>query len=88
MFDRVTKGGKMDRNRGYIRVARELVKVVTAIWRNGTTYQEAPPARAGSGKAGKSSVARSPRKRMEKFFGSTRSGTGQRYHPMVPAVQA
>jgi transposase len=47
MFDRVTKGGTKDRNRGYIRVARELVKVVTAVWKNGTTYQETPPARPG-----------------------------------------
>jgi transposase len=94
LFDRVTKGGKMDRNRGYIRVARELVAVVTAIWKNGTTYQERPPARAGNGQASASresssgqTVAASPRKKMQKFF-STRSGTGQPYPPMVPAVQA
>jgi transposase len=88
LFDRVTKGGKMDRNRGYIRVTRELVKVVTAIWKNGTTYQEAPPARPGSGQPAKASVALSPRKQMEKFLSSTRSGTGQLYVPMVPAAQA
>jgi len=88
MFDRVTKGGRMDRNRGYIRVARELVKVVTAIWKNGTTYQETPPARPGSGKAAMASVARSPRMQMERFLSSTRSGTGQLYRPMVPASQA
>ena len=88
MFDRVTKGGKMDRNRGYIRVARELVKVVTAIWKNGTTYQETPPARPGSGKPAMASAAPSPRKRMEAFMSSTRSGTGQLYRPMVPASQA
>jgi transposase len=78
MFDRVTKGGTMDRNRGYIRVARELVKIVTAIWKNGTTYQETPPARPGQ----------SRRRRLEKFLSSTRPGTGQLYRPMVPAAKA
>jgi transposase len=78
MFDRVTKGGTMDRNRGYIRVARELVKIVTAIWKNGTTYQETPPARPGQLR----------RRRLEKLLRSTRPGTGQLYHPMVPAAKA
>ena len=36
LFDQVTQGGKKNRNRGYIKVARELVKVVTAVWRRGT----------------------------------------------------
>jgi len=98
MFDRATKGGTKDRNRGYIRVARELVKVVTAVWKNGTTYQDPPPARPGSGASMKASmsgdgsskpaVAASPRKQMEEFFGITRSGTGQLYRPMVPAGKA
>jgi transposase len=98
IFDRVTQGGTKDRNRGYIRVARELVKVVTAVWKNGTTYQEMPPARPGSGHSGKAcgscdgcskaTRAPSPRKQLEKFMGSTRSGTGQLYHPMVPAAKA
>jgi transposase len=85
MFDRVTKGGKMDRNRGYIRVARELVAVVTAIWKNRTTYQETPPARRGGQKA---SPAPSRRQLLEKFLCDTRSGTGQPYPPMVPAAKA
>jgi transposase len=78
MFDRATAGGTKDRNRGYIKVARELVKVVTAVWKNGTTYQDAPPPRPGQ----------SPRGRMEEFLGNTRSGTGQLCCPMVPAMQA
>ena len=98
MFDRVTKGGTKDRNRGYIRVARELVKVVTAVWKNGTTYQETPPGRPGSGASvqaprscdacSQATVPPSPRKQMEKFFGNTRSGTGQLSRPMVPAAKA
>ena len=86
MYDRVTKGGTKDCNRGYIRVARELVKVVMAIWKNGTTYQETPPARPGvaSSKAA-AAASESPRDKMDRFLGHPRSGTGQRYHPMVPA---
>jgi transposase len=66
IFDRATDGGKRDRNRGYIKVARELVKVVYVIWKNGSSYMENPPARPGS-----------PRERMNRFFSSARSGTGQ-----------
>jgi transposase len=98
IFDRVTKGGTKDRNRGYIRVARELVKIVTAVWKNGTTYQESPPARPGQAKSGRSSASgaacrkvaasATPREQMEEFYGVTRSGTGQLCHPMVPAAQA
>ena len=69
MFDRVTNGGKKDRNRGYIKVARELVKVVYAVWAKGTEYQEIAPVRPG-------------RKRNRK---KSRSETGQLCHPMVHA---
>ena len=47
MFDRVTDGGKKDRNRGYIKVARELVKVVYMLWKKGVDYQPVAPARPG-----------------------------------------
>lgn len=47
MYDRVTAGGTKDRNRGYIKVARELVKVVYAVWAKGVDYQVQPPARPG-----------------------------------------
>lgn len=40
MFDRVTDGGARDRNRGYIKVARELVKVVHAVWRKDADYSK------------------------------------------------
>ena len=40
MFDRMTNGGKKDRNRGYIKVARELVKVVYAVWKKDVDYRE------------------------------------------------
>lgn len=72
MFDRVTNGGKKDRNRGYIKVARELVKVVYVVWSKGLDYQQNPPARPGSDKNKKRS----------------RSGTGQLLHPMVHASTA
>jgi transposase len=54
MFDRVTHGGKKDRNRGYIKVARELVKVVYAVWTKGIDYQPIRPARPGCCKKKKS----------------------------------
>jgi len=72
MFDRVTNGGKKDRNRGYIKVARELVKVVYAVWAKGVDYQEIPPVRPG-------------RQRNKK---KSRSETGQLLHPMVHALPA
>ena len=48
MFDRVTSGGKKDRNRGYIKVARELVKVVYVVWKKDVAYSKAPPQRPGA----------------------------------------
>jgi len=72
MFDRVTSGGKKDRNRGYIKVARELVKVVYAVWAKGVDYQEIPPVRPG-------------RQRNKK---KSRSETGQLLHPMVHTLPA
>jgi len=69
MFDRHTQGGKSNCNRGYIKVARELVKVIYAVWKNGTTYMATPPPRPGSGRRHRKS----------------RSGTGQPSRPMVAA---
>jgi len=48
MFDRVTNGGKKDRNRGYIKVARELVKVVYVLWKKDVAYRDVPPQRPGA----------------------------------------
>ena len=72
MFDRVTDAGKKDRNRGYIKVARELLKVVYVVWAKGLDYQQDPPARPGNNKKKK----------------RPRSGTGQLLHPMVHASKA
>jgi transposase len=69
IFDRATDGGKKNRNRGYIKVARELVKVVYAVWAKGVDYQVIPPGRPG-------------RKSNKK---KSRSETGQLLHPMVHA---
>jgi len=78
MFDAATNNGKKNRGRGYIKVARELVKVVYAMWTKGTEYMDKPPSRPGS------KSARSRGRRSQ----DTRSGTGQFYRPMVPASQA
>jgi len=47
IFDGYTEGGTTNRNRGYIKVPRELVKVVFAVWSQGVAYMEKPPARPG-----------------------------------------
>jgi len=69
MFDRYTDAGTKHRNRGYIKVARALVKVVYAMWRDGTAYSANPPAR--------------PRRRRQDRQEGPRSGTGQLSQPMV-----
>lgn len=75
MFDRVTSGGTKDRQRGYIKVARELVTMVYVVWSKNVTYQESPPVRPGSRKARRRGGRR-----------DSRSGTGQPFHAMVPAA--
>jgi transposase len=79
MFDQHTDGGQKNRNRGYIKVARELVKVVYVVWRKGVQYSQSPPPRPGSqmGKSRSRPLAR-------EFFDKTRSGTGQPCVAMVP----
>ena len=49
IYDRYTDNGKQNRNRGYIKVGRELAKVVYVIWKKKVSYQDPPPARPGSG---------------------------------------
>jgi transposase len=48
MFDRVTDGGRKNRNRGYIKVARELVKVVYVVWKKDVAYCDVRPQRPGA----------------------------------------
>jgi transposase len=70
MFDRATENGRRDRGRAYVKVARELVKVVFVVWRRDVQYAENPPPRPGSGR----------RRRKD-----ARPGTGQPLRPMVTA---
>jgi transposase len=70
MFDRATQNGRRDRSRGYVKVSRELVKVIFVVWRRGVEYTESPPPRPGS-----------RRGRRE----DARPGTGQPCRPMVTA---
>jgi len=72
MFNRHTDGGKKNRNRGYIKVARELVKVAYVVWRKKVEYTDRPPQRPG---------------RQIDESGSTRSGTGQFNKAMTVAQQ-
>jgi hypothetical protein len=71
MFDHYTDGGRTNRNRGYIKVARELVKVIFVVWSKNVNYTDTPPSRPG-----RSKITRKKK---------TRSGTGQFHRPMVVA---
>jgi transposase len=71
MFDAYTDGGRKNRNRGYIKVARELVKVVYVVWRKNVDYTDTPAPRP------------SRREQARRFLEATRSGTGQPYQPMT-----
>ena len=77
LFDRHTQGGKANRGRGYIKVARELVKIVYAVWRDERTYWMNPvtPPPQGPGQARSEASAGTQR--------HARSGTGRPKHPMV-----
>jgi transposase len=81
IFDAATEGGRKNRNRGYIQVARELVKVVYVVWKKNVEYTDTPPARPGNGR--KPAASGPSRESAGEFFGSTRSGTGQPSHPMA-----
>jgi len=75
LFDSVTEGGRKNRNRGYIKVARELVKVVWVVWTKQVAYRETPPRRPG-----RSSRRRAkPSMRLRR----PRPGTGQPWDPMA-----
>lgn len=78
MYDRYTHGGKKQRNRGYIKVARGLAKQVVKEWKKALGGPEQGPSVP---------QASSPKKhrRGGRGRGSTRSGTGAPYHPMVQA---
>lgn len=69
MFDRHTDGGRRNRNRGYIKVARALVKVVYVVWSKGVAYTDSPPPRPGRKESLQSWMSR--------------PGTGQPNQPMA-----
>ena len=72
LYDHHTDGGRKNRGRGYIKVARELVKVVWIVWSRNVWYTESPSARPGS----------RPSQRGQK---RSRPGTGQPHVAMVKA---
>jgi transposase len=71
MYDRHTAGGTKNRGRGYVKVARQLVKVAFVVWSRNVDYTETPPARPGS---------RATRRKKD-----SRPGTGQPLVAMVQA---
>ena len=73
IFDRRTNGGKRDKNRGYIAVARELCCISYVCWKKQVDYVVNPPPRPGSRR-------QSRRKRV------SRSAVGQPEDAMVAAA--
>jgi len=73
IFDRVTDGGKRDRNRGYIVVAHELCRIAYVLLKKDVDYSEDRPERPG--RRSKRSVKQ-----------DSRPGMGQPVAPMVAAV--
>jgi len=91
LFEKVTDGGRKDRGRGHIKVARELVKVTYAVWSKGVDYRDVRPARGGSDTSTSKSKSKRKRKSKSKSTSrrkSSRSETGQLYYPMVHALTA
>ena len=86
IFEQLTRGGRKNRNHGYIKVARELTKAVYVVWKKNVEYTDTPPARPGSRQppapppGGERELAR-------EYFGRTRSGTGQPSRPMAAVRQ-
>jgi len=72
LYDRHTEGGKKNRGRGFIKVARGLAQVAFVVWSKGMEYTETPPSRPGS----------RPARRRRK---DSRPGTGQLDVAMVQA---
>ncbi len=71
LHDCRTDGGRRNRNRGYIAVARELARLVDIVWWKGKEYTEEPPPRPGS------------RRRARR----SRPGTGQPVAAMVGVAE-
>jgi hypothetical protein len=73
IFDRVTNGGKKDRNRGYIVVGHELCCLAYVLLKKDVDYRDDRPEHPGR------------RSKRSKKQGS-RPRTGQPDHPMVAAA--
>lgn len=92
VFDRHTNGGRKNRNRGRIAVARKLCVAGAACVKKGEAFLEVPPPRPGTvATALANTVVSQPRKeksggKKRKTCGrNSRSGLGQPDHPMVVA---
>jgi transposase len=48
LYQRLSHGGRHDKNKAKVAVAHELLKLVHVVWKKRTAYQEDPPARPGT----------------------------------------
>ena len=78
LYDRHTKGDKKDKNRGYLKVARQLCKLVVREWHKAVSGpEESSPVRQ------EQPARRAKHRRRGRGQSSSRSGTGALNHPMV-----
>lgn len=78
MYDRHTEGGKTQRNRGYIKVARKVVNKVVREWKQAVFGPE-------QGSSVPQTPASPKGRRGRRGRGSSRSGTGAPNRPMAQA---
>jgi transposase len=87
IFDRITDGGKRNRNRGYIAVAHEMCRVSFTLWTKDVDWSEERPPRPGADKRVSKRQHGMKRSRHSCLAKRSRPGTGQLDQPMVGAIQ-
>ncbi len=90
VFDRYTKGGEYNRNRGYINVAHQLCLIGYVLWKKDQDYSETPPPRPGSAKHPQQENSTTdklkPKTKELKNKDDSRPGTGQPQPAMATRV--
>lgn len=87
IFDRITDGGKRNRNRGYIAVAHEMCRVSFTLWTKDVDWSEERPPRPGADKRVSKRHRGMKRSRHSCLVKGSRPGTGQLDQPMVGAIE-
>jgi transposase len=48
LYDRLSRGGRVNKSQAKVAVARELIKLVYIVWKKGEAYNKTPPPRPGA----------------------------------------